>query len=265
MADHWMELGSGCIPVSDSFKMSLDDLRNIANKAPDTKGINRQLELCLVGLSSYFEAFCKDLFAFSLNVYPDLLERLMGWEGRDFSIDPLLAIRLGDNIRDKIGFIISERLDFGSAKEINLLYTRLLKVTPFTKDEIQHFSELLRDRNQLVHHGGMLTYRYLQQAKRGHDDAHVNSLVVDHAFYFRHHDFIESIARKMLKGAHRELKEFGKTRYNIDDNAPVESLLDWHVFGTDDLDASIEEDESSSPDEQDAGQPGESGNDPIPF
>lgn len=53
----------------------------------------------------------------------------------------------------QIGFIIGERLDFGTAKEINAPYTRLLKVTPFSKDEMQHFAELLRDRNLFVHHG----------------------------------------------------------------------------------------------------------------
>ena len=154
MADDPMELHAGCVPVSMSFSGLMVDLRKIATKAPDTPGINRQLELCLVGLVSYFEAFCKDLFAVALNVYPELLERLHGWEGRDFSIDPLQAVRLGNKLRDKVGFIISERLDFGTAKEINALFTRLVKVTPFSKDEMQQFADLLRDRNIFVHHGG---------------------------------------------------------------------------------------------------------------
>jgi hypothetical protein len=246
MADDAMELHAGCVPVSMSFSSLLGDLRGIATKAPDTPGINRQLELCLVGLVSYFEAFCKDLFALALNVYPELLERLIGWEGRDFSIDPLQAVRLGDKMRDKIGFIIAERLDFGTAKEVNALYTRLLKVTPFNKDEMQHFAELLRDRNLFVHHGGNLTYRYLQQVKRDHADAHFNSLVVDKAFYFRHHDFIEGIARKMLKGAHRELTEFGKARYGFEQNAAVEYLLYWDDPESDAMDAMIDEYESKS-------------------
>jgi hypothetical protein len=247
MTENWLELCPGGVPVSISLQMSLDDLRDIANKAPETKGISRQLELCLVGLAAYFEAFCKDLFALSLNVYPELLERLLtAWEGRDFSIDPLLAVRLGDSIRDKIGFIISERLDFGTARAVNALYTRLLKITPFAKDEMQQFSELLRDRNVFVHHGGMLTYQYLQQVKRSHTDAHFDSLVVDRAFYFRHHDFIEGIARKMLKGAHRELTEFGKTQYGFRENAPVDSLLHWESREPRALDAIIDECEAKS-------------------
>lgn len=176
---------------------------------------------------SYFEAFCKDLFALSLNVYPELLERLRDWDGHDFNIDPLMTVHLGDKIRDKVGFIVSERLDFGTAKEVNSLYTRLLKVTPFSRDEMQRFSDLLRDRHLFVHHGGSLTYRYLRQVKGDQQDAHWQSLVIDRAAYFRHHDFIEGIIRKMLKGAHREMTDFGKTKYRFEENAPVESLLDW--------------------------------------
>jgi hypothetical protein len=273
MTDDSLELHAGGVPVSMSFCLQLQDLRDIATKAPDTSGINRQLELCLIGLVSYFEAFCRDLYALALNVYPELIERLIGWEGRDFSIDPLQAVRLGDKIRDKIGFIIAERLDFGTAKEVNKLYTRLLKVTPFNKDEMQHFAELLRDRNLFVHHCGNLTYRYVQQAKGDQADAHFNSLVVDKAFYFRQHDFIEGIARKMLKGAHRELTEFGKARFGFEQNAAVEYLLYWDVLGSDSVDAMTDEDESKSLHSQmlekkkteERASPAEEGGDEIPF
>src|SRR5438067_923968 len=102
MTNDWLELNAGGVPVSISFKMALDDLRGIAEKSPVSRGINRQLELCLVGLVSYFEGFCKDLFGLSLNVYPELVEGLSaGPEGRDVSIDPVLAVILGDTLRDK--------------------------------------------------------------------------------------------------------------------------------------------------------------------
>lgn len=228
MANDWLELNAGGVPVSFSFKFTLDDLRGIAEKSPESRGINRQLELCLVGLVSYFEGFCKDLFGLSLNVYPELVERLSaGPEGRDVSIDPMLAVVLGDALRDKLGFILSERYNFGSAKDVNALYGRLLKFKPFDDGDKQHFDDLLRDRNLIVHHGSTYTYRYLRQANRDHADAHWMSLVVDRAFYFRHHDFIERIARKLLTGAYRELTAFGKDRYGFQANAPVEALLDW--------------------------------------
>ncbi len=31
----------------------------------------------------------------------------------------------------------------------------------------------------------------------------------------------------MLAGAHRELADFGKSRYGFEDNAPVSALLEW--------------------------------------
>lgn len=49
MANDRLELNSGGVPVSTSFKMTPDDLRGIAEKTPDVRGINRQLELRLVG------------------------------------------------------------------------------------------------------------------------------------------------------------------------------------------------------------------------
>jgi hypothetical protein len=41
--------------------------------------------------------------ALAPNVYPEVLEQLAGWEGRDVSIDRLLAVRFGDRTRDKVG------------------------------------------------------------------------------------------------------------------------------------------------------------------
>ena len=228
MADDWLELNAGGVPVSISFRMTLDDLRDIAENAPDTRGISRQLELCLVGLVSYFEGFCKDLYALALNVYPELVERLtVGPEGFDVSVGPVLAVRLGDAIRDKLGFILSERYSFGTAKDVNNLYGRLPRLKPFDEADKAHFDDLLRDRNLIVHHGASYTYRYLRQVNRGNSDAHWQSLVVNREFYIRHHDFIERVARKMLSAAHRELTDFGKSRYGFERNTPIESLLAW--------------------------------------
>ncbi|MGE0432806.1 MAG: hypothetical protein AB7S36_11140, partial [Planctomycetota bacterium] len=215
-----------------SFRMTLDELKEIAEGVPESRGINRQLELCFVGLASYFEGFWKDLFALALNVYPALVERLSAPpDGRDVSVDPMLAVHLGSTIRDKLGFILSERYSFGSAKHVNSLYKRLLKFKPFDDADELHYDELLRDRCLIVHHGATYTYRYLRQLDRNHDDAHWNSLVVNGAFYLRHHQFIEKVARKMLTSAHDELSRFGKKEYGFEDQAPVASLLDWEMPG----------------------------------
>lgn len=36
MANDWLELSPGCVPVSLSIKFSLDDLRKIADAAPES-------------------------------------------------------------------------------------------------------------------------------------------------------------------------------------------------------------------------------------
>jgi hypothetical protein len=239
MADHWEELCSGCVPISIDFKDTLGQLAKIARSAPKTRGINRQLELCLVGLVSYFEAFCKELFAFSINIYPTLLERLRR-DGPDISIDPLMAVEMGDKLKDKIGFIITERLNFGTPKEINANFRRLLTITPFGEDEAKKFEELLRDRNLLVHYGGTYTFRYIDQLRaspagqRAEDkEAHWNSFVLDSDLYFNLHEFVAAMSRKMLLATHKALATYGMEKHGIEKNAPVDSLL-WEPPDRDD-------------------------------
>jgi hypothetical protein len=64
-----------------------------------------------------------------LNLYPDLLERLCSWDGHNISIDPILAVKMGERVRDKIGFILAERFEFETANEVDASFARLLKIT----------------------------------------------------------------------------------------------------------------------------------------
>jgi hypothetical protein len=256
MVTDWLELCSGGVPISIGLKGSLDDLRTIAANAPTEKGINRQLELCLVGLVSYFEAFCKDLFAFAINRFPCLLHRLDGAK-LDLSIDASLALELGDQIRDKVGFIIAERIDFGTPSSINHHYHSLLKISPFSKDEMRTYADILRDRHVLVHHGGACTFWYVRQfvgeGRRDLSDAHWHSVVVDLSGYREKHAFVEGIARKMLIAAHRSLSDYAEREYKIQADGAIESLLWWEP----------EEIGNSKPDVPAAVPPSETGDTPF--
>ena len=82
----WLDYSSGGVPVGQSFKMVLTDLREIIDSSSEESGINRLNEICLFGLTSYFEAFCKDQFATLINIVPDLIRNLKK-SGQDVFID----------------------------------------------------------------------------------------------------------------------------------------------------------------------------------
>ena len=57
------------------FEHNLEELDSILGKQYSGQAPRDALsELCLIGLAAYFEAFCKDLFAALVNIYPELLE-----------------------------------------------------------------------------------------------------------------------------------------------------------------------------------------------
>jgi hypothetical protein len=160
----WLEYFSGGVPTGLYFRMTLDDLRKVsALQDGDSPGINRLQELCFIGLVSYFEAFCKDHFASLINLEPSLVANLKA-NGQDVSIDAAHVTLYADEIDRRLGFVLAEKYDFGTAQKINALFGALLKVTPFGRDEAKKYAGLLQDRNLLVHHGGTLTLTYLEQS-----------------------------------------------------------------------------------------------------
>lgn len=46
------------------------------------------------------------------------------------------------DVSNRIGFILSEQYDFGSAKTINGLYGDLIRVTPFSKREQERYNRI---------------------------------------------------------------------------------------------------------------------------
>ena len=78
----------GCVPTGESFRGTLEEIDIVSAQQNPTKsdGINRLQELCFIGLLSYFESFCKDRFASTINIHPNLIENLKV-AGQDVNVD----------------------------------------------------------------------------------------------------------------------------------------------------------------------------------
>jgi hypothetical protein len=200
---------SGGVPTGRAFAGTLQDIGR-ANRTSG-RGIDRLAELCFVGVLSYFEAFCKDHASSVISISPSLIDRFRA-SGHNISIDAMKALKLGEQLPAKIGFLLLESHDFGSARKINSIFECLLKITPFSKDEANRYEELLRDRNLIVHHGSVFTTRYLEQSKpappRGMSAAFMDSLIVDSRRVSQELDFISAIAKKILSASHAALKSY---------------------------------------------------------
>lgn len=205
---NWLDYFSGGVPTGEYFRMTLDDLsKTVSQSAQRASRVN---EVCFIGLVSYFEAFCKDHFASILNIEPTLLAELRD-NGQDTHIDPARLLQFHDNWIIRLGFLVAEKFDFGTAQKINALYGALLKITPFAKDEAKYYEGILRDRNLFVHHGGTLTLTYSSQNKVSAENKlsrpFFDSLVVTPAYFDERLEFIKSVARKILKATHSALHD----------------------------------------------------------
>jgi hypothetical protein len=69
-------------------------------------------------------------------------------------------------VRASCGFLLAQRQDFGSPDKVNGLFHDLLRVTPFSKEEVAEFNDVLKKRNLLVHHGGIYTTAFLRDKPR---------------------------------------------------------------------------------------------------
>ena len=123
----------------------------------------------------------------------------------------------------KLGFVIAEQHDFGSAKLVNGLFKDLIKVTPFSKDEIQSYSEFLRDRNLLVHHGGVYTLSYVMHKPKDNQvrtRVHSDSLVVGKNDIAKWSDFLRNVATKTANASRNALLDFvAKNEISLDQEA----------------------------------------------
>ncbi len=157
-----LDFFAGGVPAGAIFQLTAKEIKKLLNAKPPEALGNTLEEMCFIGLVSYFEAFCRDCFASLLNICPQLLQRLKA-KSYDVNIDSIAALEMQDNLPFQIGCLVAERFDFGSTKKINALYTALVGITPFSKDEEKVYGTVLSDRNLLVHHGGIFTHSYFHQ------------------------------------------------------------------------------------------------------
>lgn len=204
-----LDFFSGGVPPSVILKSSIDDLRKLLLLAKDSDSSDRMCEVGFVGALSYFEAFCKDHFGCCISIYPQLLKALIDAD-LDVRVDALKVIEYAGKDYERIGFLIAEKLDFGTSAKINSFYFSLLKLSPFSKDEAKQFSIFLRDRNLMVHHGGIHTSEYIRQAiDQVSSDTKIpfwNSRVIAQEEAFEQYDFLEKIAKKIVLSSHESMR-----------------------------------------------------------
>jgi hypothetical protein len=170
------------VPALGYFELQADKLAELVSSSKEAKlaGLNLVAEVSLIGLAAYFEAFCKAHFASLINICPEILRNFLERRrNATVSMSHILTVR--GELGFKLGNVISEEYDFGSAKEINGLYQDLLRITPFSTKDAKKYSQFLSDRNLLVHHGGVFTYTYSSQrfANRANPGPpHFDSLII---------------------------------------------------------------------------------------
>ena len=214
-----LDFFAGGVPAGAVFQLSAGEMKRLLAAKPQG-AIGRTLEqVCFIGLVSYFEAFCRDCFASLINICPTLLLRLKS-RGHDVSIDSLAALEMADALRFKIGFLVSERFDFGNARKINALYSALLEITPFAKAEMKVFDKILSDRNLLVHHGGIFIHSYFSQRIGLPADTSrpfMDSLLVDQAYVASQLNFLYRVAKKIVNTSHAAVtKQIASGEMSID-------------------------------------------------
>jgi hypothetical protein len=205
-----LEYFSGGVPAGAVFWDVLRDIHKIsAQFAKPERGIQRLQEICFIGSISYFEAFCKDHFASLINIEPSLVERLRE-SGQDVTVDASVVALYGTSVARRLGFLVAEKYDFGTARKINALYSALLKVSPFSADEAEAYSRLLGDRNLFVHHGGTYTLSHVmtnREFSKGDRTSHafLNSRVVGNDDVATAIDLLGRISKKIVRATHHAL------------------------------------------------------------
>lgn len=208
-----LEYFVGGLPAGTLFKLSFDELNNIVDISKDDKdifGLNPTAEVCLIGLVSYFEAFCKNKFASLINICPALLNNFIK-KRPDININVNDLLILDSYSKNMIGFLLAEKFDFGSAKTINNIFFDLLQITLFSNDEAKDYNHLLIDRNLIVHNAGIYTLKYHRHRivkKRTRHRAFYDSLIIKKRDFKKWAAFIEKLVIKFINISYKALKDF---------------------------------------------------------
>jgi hypothetical protein len=228
----YLDYFGGGVPAGALFSINLENIEGLLQTTPaPTYGLDPAAEICFIGLIAYFEAFCRDHFASLINICPALVDELKR-KGRDVSIDASTLLTLGGRLQTGLGFLLAERYEFGTANSVNSLYTDLVLVTPFSKDESDKFEKLLNDRNLLVHHGGIYTIRYAGQTftkRRAKQRVFFDSLVIGRGRVRSTASFLTGIAKKTTTATQHALLRY-MTDKRIRRVGPITRAIDALVW-----------------------------------
>ncbi len=169
MPDHPFEFFDGGVSPIEAFRTDCDALLAL-QEASAFGGDDASFlivatpPIAFVSLMAFVEGFFKSTFGAIANMSPTALAQFVE-KRRDVSVplDDLLLLR--DRLEHRIGSLTAERLDFGSAKKINANFLDLLSISPFSTADVQTYESALSLRNQLVHHGGIITAKYFRQQR----------------------------------------------------------------------------------------------------
>lgn len=228
------------VPAIALYDMSRNDLLLLINtitgpNQPSASSEGTKIELCVIGLVSYFESFCKNHFASAINVCPQLLINLIN-KNIDLEINLNDLFSVNFNPSYKIGSILSEKIDFGDAKKINFYYNSLFNFTPFSKNEILKYNELLNDRNLLIHHSGIFTTRYNNHKtmkKKIKGRIFLDSLVYTNDDFLNWDKFLRLIVLKILKQTSKSIALYvAHEKINLTKNKKL--AIEYMKLGLDD-------------------------------
>jgi hypothetical protein len=216
----FQEFYLGGVPPFSFFFERTKAIKHLSASYPCESETDLLGELCLIGLAAYFEAYCKAQFAAIVNIYPSILDKFLE-QDKDCTLMVKDLLDIIPKINYRIGSLLIEQLDFGSAGEINKRFFNLLGITPFSKKEKELYDKFLMDRNLLAHHGGIFTMKYQRQKlpnSQGSDIAHRKSLVIKREDIQKFSEFLLAVAEKIANSSKQVLeKTVGANNIKLDE------------------------------------------------
>lgn len=218
----------GAVPPRSVYTNHAVGLLEITNRIPeDRRERSQEWEVCFIALIAYFEAFCKDLFACAVNIRPELLKAFRA-AGNVTLVDAVDIVTHGDLSPVRLGSLLAERIDLGTARTINGAYVALLKCTPFGRRDAAAFDQLLGVRNQLVHHGGIVTNRFAGQHGQTIDPKNVYfySIVLNAAYFSEAYNLLMGVSANMVRIARQRIEELTRDM-NLATTPDQQQALEW--------------------------------------
>jgi len=210
---HALHCFPGGLPPWMIYDMSVADIdelvqAHVEDVADGVSLNNTLIEIAYIGVVSYFEAFCAGQFASLINVCPYLLAGFSK-KRAEVTVSPEDLMQIVQDHHGLLGYLITDKYDFGTPNKVNGLYADLLGITPFTKDEARRYDKCLANRNLLVHHGGMFTLKHARQiaklVERGRP--FMDSLVLRKSDYVELSTLLAAMVEKITRACYPIVRE----------------------------------------------------------